>query len=110
MATLSNLNGNHFHAFGISDHHFLVAFAEHPNPAWTSTLTEAPGMLPDPVTGGTAPVPLYHFYSEPPDPGTIVIQVIRPVAITLRIERPSGAHVYVQDGHGLHQVTVVNVT
>ena len=76
MPTLSTLSNNHFHAFRVDGQCFLAAFAIHPNPCWSSSLEQAPGLLPDPVIGGTGSAPLFYFYSEPPAPGQSCIQVL----------------------------------
>ncbi len=105
---LSNLQ-NDFLAFVVDGTHFLVAQTTHPNPCWSSYWQQAPGLLPDPVTGGGGQTTVYEFHSDPPAPGTICIQVLRPMVIPLRAPAPPSGYFVVLDGHGFHQVPVVPV-
>jgi|WetSurMetagenome_2_1015567.scaffolds.fasta_scaffold302136_2 hypothetical protein len=109
MATLSPLAGNQFHAFRFEGQCFLAAFAIHPNPCWKSSLQQAPGLLPDPVLGGADSAPLFYFFSEPPAPGVMCIQMTQPVTICLRFDAHGKSHVHVHDGHGVRQVEILEV-
>jgi len=106
--SLSQLANTYF-GFQLDNVTVLVATTVHPNPCWNSYLQAAPGLLPDPVTGGQGQAPVVEFHSDPPSPGTICIQVRRPVTVALRQANPDKPYFVVQDGHGFHQVPITQV-